>query len=103
MALRYEHLDQAGKEAQEQHAAAWAAWMSGLVQSGQLETGYPLEADGKRVATDGARDYHFPETTEGGFVIVKAESLDEAAAIAQSSPIIKNGGYVLVRPCGVMK
>lgn len=100
MALRYDNLDQAGKEAREEHMAAWRAWMARLVKAQQLELGYPLESEGKRIDADGARDHHFPDTTEGGFIVIRAESLDAAARIAQSSPIIKNGGYVLARPCG---
>jgi hypothetical protein len=103
MALRYDNLDSAGKESQEKHRAAWGAWMAELAKAKHLEAGYPLKADGKRIDPDGTRDYHFPDTTEGGFIIMNAESLDEAAEIAQSSPIIKNGGYILVRPCAEMK
>lgn len=99
-ALRYDHLDQSGKDAREEHLAAWRAWMARLVEAQQLELGYPLESEGKRIDSDGARDHHFPETTEGGFIVIRAESLGEAARIAQSSPILKNGGYVLARPCG---
>jgi hypothetical protein len=102
-ALRYDNLDKAEKEAREKHLAAWAAWMSKLIKAEQLESGYPLEANGKRIDSDGTQAFHFPDTTEGGFIVIKAESLDQAAEIAQSSPIIKNGGYILVRPCGEMK
>jgi hypothetical protein len=103
MALRYNHLDKAAEAAQEKHTAAWGMWMADLVKNKKLEIGYPLEADGRRIDPDGIHDYHFPDTTEGGFVVITAESLDEAAEIAQTSPIIKNGGHVLVRPCGEMK
>jgi hypothetical protein len=102
MALRYSNLDKVDKEAQEKHRAAWGKWMSELVKAGHLETGYPLESDGRRIDGDGIREYHFPDTTEGGFIIIKAESPDQAAELAQSAPIIKNGGYILVRPCGEM-
>ncbi len=101
--LRYENLDKAEKEAQEKHRAAWSGWMSDLVKGGHLQTGYPLEPDGKRIDADGPHDHHFPDTTEGGFIVIKAESLDQAAEIAGSAPIIKNGGYVLARPCGEMR
>jgi len=103
MALRYENLAKAENEAREKHRAAWAGWMSDLMKGGHLEAGYPLEPDGKRIDADGPRDHHFPNTTEGGVIIIKAASLDQAAEIAQSAPIIKNGGYVLAPPCGEMK
>jgi hypothetical protein len=65
-----------------------------------LQTGHPYETDGKRVDSSGVHDYQFPEDSAGGFIIVKAESADDAARIATASPVIRNGGYVLVRPCG---
>jgi hypothetical protein len=77
--------------------------MSALVKAERLEVGYPLESDGNRIDADGPHDYHFPDTTAGGFIIIKADSLDQAAEIAGSAPIIKNGGYVLARPCGEMR
>ena len=103
MALRYDNLGNAEKEAQKKHMATWGNWMSALVKTEHLEVGYPLESDGKRIDADGPHDYHFPDTTEGGFIVIKAESLNQTTEIAQSSPIIKNGGYVLERPCGEMK
>jgi hypothetical protein len=103
MALRYDNLEKAGKEAQIKHLAAWGEWMSALVKAEQLEVGYPLKSEGKRIDAEGAHDYHFPDTTEGGFIVIKAESLDHAAEIARSSPIIKNGGFILVRPCGEVR
>jgi len=103
MALRYDNLHNADKEAQEKHRAAWSEWISELMKAGQLEMGYPLEAEGKRVDADGVQAYHFPDTTEGGFIVVKAESPEQAAEISEGAPIIKNGGYILVRPCGAVK
>ena len=103
MALRYDNLGNADKEAREKHRAAWGEWMSQLMKAEQLVVGYPLESDGKRIDAEGPHNYHFPDTTEGGFIVIKAESLDQAAEIATSSPIIKNGGYILARPCGEMR
>ena len=102
-ALRYDNLDKAEQEAREKHRAAWGAWMVELVKAKHLEVGYPLQSDGKRIDSDGTQDYHFPDTTEGGFIVIQTESLSEAAKIAQSSPILRNGGYILARPCGEMK
>jgi hypothetical protein len=88
MALRYDNLGKAEKETREKHSAAWGEWMSKLMKTEHLEMGYPLESDGKRIDAVRTQAYHFPDTT---------------AEIAQSSPIIKNGGYILARPCGEMK
>lgn len=103
VALRYANRGKADRALEEESSAAWSAWMGRLVKAKRLDTGYPLDAHGKRVNPEGTHDHHFADDTEGGFVVIKAKSLDEAAAIAGSSPIIKNGGYVLVRPCGEPK
>ncbi len=103
MALRYDNLGHAEKEAQEKHRAAWREWMSELVNAKHLEVGYPLSSDGKRIDSNGKQDYHFQDTSEGGFIIISAESLDQAAEIARKAPILKNGGYIMARPCGEMK
>lgn len=100
MSLRYENLDTADKEDRKKHMAAWRMWMADLSKAQRLEVGYPLESDGKRIDHSGAEDYRFPITTEGGFIIISAESLDDAAEIAAKAPIIGNGGHILVRPCG---
>jgi hypothetical protein len=103
MSLRYENLDTADQEARKKHQAAWGKWMADLAKAKRLEAGYPLEADGKRIDQSGAQDYRFPDTTEGGFIIINAESLEQAAEIAAAAPIIANGGHILVRPCAEMK
>ena len=103
MALRYNNLVKPEKEVQEKHRDAWAQWMSELVRAKHLEVGYPLESDGERIDSEGTKAYHFPDSTEGGFIIINAESPVQATEIARSSPIIKNGGYILARPCGERK
>jgi hypothetical protein len=103
MSLRYENLDTADKEARKKHMAAWGKWMADLSKSKRLEVGYPLEPEGKRIDLSGAENYRFPDTTEGGFIIINAESLEDAAEIAAEAPIIWNGGHILLRPCGEMK
>jgi hypothetical protein len=102
-AFRYSNLEKADEELQKKHLATWGAWMANLVKANKLQVGYPLESDGKKITPGIAEDYHFPDTTEGGFIIIKAESLYEAPETAKSSPILKNGGYILVRPCGEIK
>jgi len=77
--------------------------MADLSKAKRLEIGYPLAPDGKRIDQSGTEDYRSPDTTEGGFIIINAESLEDAAEIAAEAPIIGNGGHILVRPCGEMK
>jgi hypothetical protein len=94
VSLRYENLATADKEARKKHMAAWGKWMADLSKAKRLEVGYPLEPDGKRIDQSGAEAYRFPNTTEGGFVIINAESLEDAAEIAAEAPIIGNRGHI---------
>jgi hypothetical protein len=99
-ALRYSNLNEVPDEQRRKHLAEWSDWMGSLVKAGILQMGHPYEANGKKIDGSGIHDYQFPEDSAGGFIVIKAESADEAARIATSAPIIRNGGYVLVRPCG---
>jgi len=77
-------------------------WVQSLRTSGHYEAGEPLEEKGKTlvgkngsVVTDGP----FAESKEavGGYFIIKARDLAEAAEIAKGCPIFDNGGNVEVR------
>ncbi len=90
-------------ERQKQSMARWQAWMKDLADKGQLKNrGLPLERPGrvvrgkKKMVTDGP----FAESKEviGGFSIVEAKDIDEAARIAEGCPILDGEGSVEVRP-----
>jgi hypothetical protein len=81
----------------------WRAWFDELGRQGHLKAlGQPLEHAGKVVAgkkktvTDGP----FAETKDiiGGYSIIEASNLDEAARLASGCPIMDVGGSVEVRP-----
>jgi hypothetical protein len=80
----------------------WISWMQDLAAKGVLKNrGEPLEATGKvvrekTIVTDGP----FAESKDivGGFSIVTADNLDQAAALAAGCPIFDVGGLVEVRP-----
>ncbi|MDB4925085.1 YciI family protein [Mucilaginibacter sp.] len=79
----------------------WQDWMGGLAAQNKLvNQGNRLNSDGKvvkpnNVVTNGA----YVEVKEliGGYTIIKATSLDEAAEIAKGCPILAVGGSVEVR------
>ena len=102
-ALKYSNLGKAAPELRAAHLKEWSGWMGGLAKAGKLEGGYPLLSDGKKVGPAGAENYDFSNDGAGGFIILNADSLDEAAAIASSSPLIRNGGDIYVQPCGEMQ
>lgn len=101
--LRYQNLAAADPRKHEEHLRKWNAWMAGVAKEGKFETGYALGAERRKVAQSGVENYQYSEDSPGGFIVIAADSIDDAARIALSSPIIENGGTVLVRACGEVR
>jgi hypothetical protein len=81
----------------------WVAWFQELAQSGHVvDRGQPLEPTGKIVggATRTVTDGPFAEAKDvvGGFTLIRAADIDEAAELAKGCPISDRGGHVEVRP-----
>lgn len=81
----------------------WIDWMKDLACKGHMvERGQPLEQSGKIVQSGSKAvvDGPFAEAKDvvGGFTIVKARDVSEAAELAKGCPILDRGGYVEVRP-----
>ncbi|MGH9930118.1 MAG: YciI family protein [Pyrinomonadaceae bacterium] len=85
----------------------YMAWAEALRQSGHYKAGEPLQEEGRilsgkrgSIVTDGP----FAESKEaiGGYFMITARSLDEAAEIAKGCPIFDNDGTVEVRPIAVI-
>lgn len=90
----------------EQVMQRWVGWMQELGTQGHLkDRGQPLEAEGKvvrgksRTVTDGP----YPESKDivGGYTLIEAKDLAQAAELAGGCPIFDYDGLVEVRP--VMK
>jgi hypothetical protein len=87
-------------EESQQHMQKWFEWVGELQQKGIYTAGEALMPGGKtvnkgNVVTDGP----FAEGKEivGGFFIVKANSIEDAAEMAKSCPDLPLGGTVEVR------
>jgi len=80
----------------------WQAWVGGIVAQGKFAShGSRLATEGKVLKPGGViTDGPFVELREriGGFIVVKAESLDDAITLAHGCPAIDLGGSVEVRP-----
>lgn len=84
----------------------WMSWLKDLADKGHLkDKGQPLERTGKLVKgrqktiTDGP----FAEAKDvvGGYTLIEARDLDQAAELSKGCPILERDGDVEVRP--VMK
>lgn len=92
-------------EQAQQSLQKWTAWFKSMAEKGHVvDRGQPLEPTGKtvgagKVVTDGP----FAEAKDvvGGYSLVKAANVAEAAELAKGCPILERGGRVEVRP--VMK
>ena len=98
--------EQKSPEKWQAHMQKFMQWMSDLTEQGKFVGAQPLKISGKvvsgtnKVVTDGP----FVEGKEmvGGYLICKAESLDEAVEIAKGCPIFEHEGLVEVREIGVL-
>jgi hypothetical protein len=81
----------------------WMTWLEDLAQRGHLkDRGQPLEPVGKVVKgkEKGITDGPFAETKDvvGGYSLITAKDLDEAAELSKGCPVFDRGGFVEVRP-----
>ena len=82
----------------------WMNWLQDLSKKGHIkDQGQPLEPTGKVVRLKTVTDGPFAETKDlvGGYTLVEARDLDEAAELSKGCPIFERNGFVEVRP--VMK
>ena len=93
---------QVSPEVMQQQIAAWQNWMGSIAAQNKLaSTGNRLGFDGRavkpgNVVTNGP--YVEIKEMVGGFIIVRAESIDEAVGMAKSCPMIVGGvGTVEIR------
>lgn len=97
MIIRLEDLPEVNFSQEEMQAGmkVWEKWVDGIIASNTLVSrGNRLDNDGRtirngRVITNGP----YAEIREiiGGYLIIRANSIDEAAEIAKGAPIVGNG------------
>jgi hypothetical protein len=80
-----------------------SAWIQRLTEQGKAKPGRALERTGAFVSGKNGKfvtDGPFAESKEaiGGYLMLDVETIEEAIAIAQSSPGLAYGGSIEVRP-----
>ena len=80
----------------------WLVWMQDLGAKGHLkDRGQPLELEGKvvkgaqKIVTDGP---YAEKDLVGGYTLVEAKDISQAAELSKGCPIFESGGFVEVRP-----
>ena len=102
--FRGKHWDEGlSKDELQQAMNKVMAWFEGLNQRGKVKGAQPLSAQGRTISgTDGkfVVDGPFSETKEavGGYLILQADSFNEAIEIARTNPALRYGTNVEVRP-----
>lgn len=84
---------------------AWGKYIGDLTKNGQFSGGVPLVSGGKTVSAKGTSPEAVNSAKEGivgGYLIIKAESLDLATGIAKACPHISNEGNIEVRELAPM-
>jgi hypothetical protein len=105
MLIIREDLDRIGKMTDEERFSnipMMLKWVDTLIESGNYIKGEPLLIKGRYVSKDNIlSDGPFIEAHEGisGYEIIRAENIEQAAAIAQTCPLVQKGLAVReVRP-----
>ncbi|MDB5159163.1 MAG: transcription initiation protein [Mucilaginibacter sp.] len=79
----------------------WQDWMGSLAAQNKLaDSGNRLATDGRvvkpgSIITDGP--YVEVKESVGGYIVIRAASLDEAAELSKGCPILATGGNVEIR------
>jgi len=80
----------------------WQDWAGGIAAQGKMvNNGQRLSLEGKVLKPGGViTDGPFVEIREvlGSFIVIKADSLEEATTLAHGCPAIDQGGSVEIRP-----
>lgn len=80
------------------HEEAWDEWMDELEQKGVLIDGMPMREAAMMVTADGSVHQELGGDRDvSGYLILEAEDIHAAAALASACPIFQFGGMVEVR------
>ncbi len=83
----------------------WQDWIGGIAAQGKFVATNALGFEGKTINANGlVLDGPYAEIKEivGGYIIVKADNLDEAVKLADGCPTLSTGGKVEVRDVMVL-
>ncbi len=84
---------------------AWGTYMGALGEKGQLAGGMPLVSDGAVVSAKGTVPEPVKSALEGivgGYLVIKAENLEQAIETAKACPHLTNEGNIEVREIAPM-
>ena len=89
------------REQMQEVMSNWFVWMGQLKKQKQLKLGHPLDDGGRTLSGKKGRKvkpFREDKGAVGGYLLIQARNLAQAASIAKGCPILNNGGTVEVRP-----
>jgi hypothetical protein len=92
--------DQPTPEQTQESIKQWQDWIGGIAAQGKFVSANQLGFTGKILRAEGViTDGPYAEVKEivGGYIIVKADDIEEALKLAEGCPILFIGGNVEVR------
>lgn len=98
-------VDTRSAEEQQANMTRWQDWIGGIAAQGKFVGTGRLAFEGKTLQANGVvTDGPYAETKEilGGYLVVKANSIDEAVQLAEGCPALLSGGRVEVRAMAVL-
>lgn len=90
----------ATQEEQQALVKKWNDWIGGIAAQGKIKNGMRLALDGKVLKAGGlVTDGPFVEIRErlGSFIVIQADSLEEATTLAHGCPALDADGSVEIR------
>ena len=79
----------------------WKDWIGAIAAQGKFVGTNQLDSEGSKVLKPGnvVTDGPYAEVKEilGGYIIVKAASMDEALEMGKGCPVLGHGGHVEIR------
>ena len=84
---------------------AWGIYMGKLAKDGHMAGGQPLQSGGAVVSASGVTNEPVKAASEGilgGYLVIKADNLETAIALAKDCPHIANKGNIEVREIAPM-
>ena len=91
---------QLSPEQMQESIKQWQDWSGGIAAQGKFVSGNQLGFTGKTLKPNGViTDGPYAEVKEivGGYILVKADDIDDAMKLAEGCPILYVGGHVEVR------
>jgi hypothetical protein len=95
-----DRMEGLSEEQKGEHMQRWGAFMSNLVESGNLAGGLPLTADGRLMTSAGTTE-EVPLTSSGeaigGYLMLKANDYDHAVELSKDCPVFEHDGNLEIR------